>query len=168
MRVVPRASALPSLPVVLTGRDLAPIVPALGLVGLAGAVALYALRGRVRATAGAVLLLAGLALLAVAVRVALDPSQAATGPAADRVGREAVGAAATDASAWPWAAAIGGLLLAGGGGLAVARGRMWPGLSSRYERASRPVPGAGGPAGGEGASPAALWDALDRGDDPTR
>ena len=53
------------------------------------------------------------------------------------------------------------LALAGAGALTVLRGRSWPGLGQRYDApAPRPVP--------EGPpTERALWEALDRGEDPT-
>ena len=61
---------------------------------------------------------------------------------------------------WPWVAAFGGGLLAAAGGLTATRGRSWGGLSGAYRtpaaRAEEP------PATDKG-----VWDALDRGEDPT-
>src|SRR5690606_42153824 len=61
---------------------------------------------------------------------------------------------------WPLAAGLGAPLMLAGGVLAVARGGRWAGMSDRYERAAdRPRAQPDGDR--------ALWDALDRGDDPT-
>ena len=61
---------------------------------------------------------------------------------------------------WPWLSASCGLLVAVAGLLIGARGHAWAGLSARYDAApadsSPPQPG-----------DVALWNALDRGDDPT-
>lgn len=56
---------------------------------------------------------------------------------------------------WPALCALGGGAVAAAGALAVVRGRRWSGMGTRYERAA-PVTGSD------------LWDALDRGEDPTR
>jgi hypothetical protein len=56
---------------------------------------------------------------------------------------------------WPLLCTVGGVLVAAAGVFTVVRGSRWPGMGSRYERRGTPredVP---------------LWDALDRGDDPT-
>ena len=58
---------------------------------------------------------------------------------------------------WPLVAALGGLAVLEAGVLTLTRGRSWPGLSSRYER--RPTSHA--------ETETDLWDALDRGEDPT-
>ena len=159
-----RRPPLPAVAVDLTGRDLAPLVAGLGLVGLAGVVGLLATRRWGRLAVGAVLAVAGLAIVAGAL-----PGLAAPGPGEARelladAGRGGavpadVAVSAATVPAWPLVAALGGLLLAAGGALVLVRGRRWPTMSARYERpATRPA-----------AAPtdAALWDALDRGDDPT-
>ncbi len=58
------------------------------------------------------------------------------------------------------ATALGGLAVAAAGALTVVRGKEWPGLAARYDRPSRPA--------GKPQTDAQVWDALDRGDDPTR
>lgn len=159
----PRRPPLPAVAVDLTGRDLAPLVAGLGLVGLAGVVGLLATRRWGRLAVGAVLALAGLGVLAAAL-----PGLAAPGAGEARelladTGRGGavppdVVVSATTVPAWPLVAALGGLLLAAGGAAVLVRGRKWPTMSARYERpASRPA----------APTDAALWDALDRGDDPT-
>jgi hypothetical protein len=136
-----RPAPLPPLREVRTGDVLLPWLPALAYVALAGAGALLATRGAARAVVGGLLVLSGIGLAGGAL------SQ--------------VGAAAT--VAWPLAVAVGGLAVAAGGGLALARGRSWPGMAARYERPAaepaRPVQ--------RTRSKAEIWDALDRGDDPT-
>src|SRR6185312_9524378 len=71
----------------------------------------------------------------------------------------AAGVTATAHPGWPLLAAAGGLLLALGGLAALARSRRWPTMSARYET---PAARTGRP-----RTDAAVWDALDRGDDPT-
>jgi uncharacterized membrane protein (TIGR02234 family) len=148
----------------LTGRDLEPLVAALGLVGLAGVVGLLATRRWGRLAVGAVLAAAGLAVAVTSVpRVAVPGAAEVRDVLVDsgKAGGVAPGAAvtATAVPAWPLLAALGGLLLAAGGVAVVLRGRHWPTMSTRYEKpAARPA-----------AAPtdAGLWDALDRGHDPT-
>ncbi|MGC9667394.1 Trp biosynthesis-associated membrane protein [Planosporangium sp. 12N6] len=135
---VVRAAPLPPLHEAKTGSALLPWLPALALVALAGAGALLATRGLLRTAVGVLLVGSGLGL------------------AVGAVARLGAGASPV----WPLATVLGGLLVAGAGGLAVARGRQWPGMAARYERPAR----VSGPARSE----AQIWDALDRGEDPTR
>jgi uncharacterized membrane protein (TIGR02234 family) len=153
----------------LTGRDLEPLVAALGLVGLAGVVGLLATRRWGRLAVGAVLAAAGLTVAVSSVpRVAapgtgevhdlLVDSGRAGGVPADAV------VTATAVPAWPLAAALGGFLLVAGGVCVALRSRRWPTMSARYEQpaAARPTP-----ATRDAATDTALWDALDSGHDPT-
>jgi uncharacterized membrane protein (TIGR02234 family) len=144
-------------PVRVDGAEAAPVVRALALVGLAGAVAVAATRRALRVLVGAVLLATG---IGVAVAAALGGAGAAT-TAADAVADDRGASAAV--TAWPWVAGVGGVVIAAAGLLTVVRGRGWPGLSSRYDR-RRPS----GPADPGGADRRGMWEALDRGDDPTR
>jgi uncharacterized membrane protein (TIGR02234 family) len=171
------------LPVSANGSDLTGVPFALGLAGLAGAVALFAVRRIGRYAVGAVLLAAGVgAVVAVASRLShLDSALLA---------KAAAEAAAADArivdvgnSAWPYLTIAGGLLIALSGAYTLLRGRSWSGLSSRYERtvsatsAAEATPAAvPSTAATENEAPATpdaeltsrdLWDALNRGADPT-
>ncbi len=58
---------------------------------------------------------------------------------------------------WPALCLAGGALVAAAGAVTVLRGKGWPSLGTRYERTHRP----------EATESANLWDALDRGEDPT-
>jgi hypothetical protein len=130
----------------LTGGAVLPWASAVALVGLAGAGALLAVRGRARAALGALLMLAGLALAVGGVSVAVT-------------GRGSV--------LWSLLCALGGLLVGHAGLRALLRGPSWPTLGSRYERpAAEPVEYV--ERGGPSSSDVAMWDALDRGEDPTR
>ena len=135
---VVRPAPRPPLHEARTGVDLLPWLSALGWVALAGAGALLATRGLVRAAVGVLLLLSGFGL------------------AVGALSRLGVGAS----PGWPLVTAAGGLVVAGAGALTVARGRDWPGMAARYDRPTRP---SGAPQG-----EAQIWDALDRGEDPTR
>jgi hypothetical protein len=139
---VVRPAPLPPLHQAKTGVALLPWLSALALVSLAGAGALLATRGLVRAAVGVLLVLSGLGLAAGAST------------------RLVAGAA----PGWPLVTVLGGLTVAASGVLTVARGRAWPGLGARYERSARPS----GASSDAPRSEAQLWDALDRGEDPTR
>jgi uncharacterized membrane protein (TIGR02234 family) len=141
----------------LTGRTVAAAVPALGLVALGGTVAMVAARGRLRVLVGALLTLVGGWTSWLALRIIADPDAAAR--SADGVGAVAAGSA--DVTGWAWAAAVGGLLVAAAGLLAAVRGPGWPAMSARYDRPTL--------AQRAGVPPEVqIWEALDRGDDPTR
>jgi len=137
-----RPEPLAALRTPRTGGDQLPWVPALALVGLAGAGAVFATRGVPRRVIGA--LLAGLGVGIAAGGVTSIGSAGGAGPAA---------------VAWPVLCGIGGLLLAAGGGWTLLRGQHWPGMSARYDRSD-----AGHPVGPASAQ---VWEALDRGEDPT-
>ncbi len=154
---VTRRPPLPPVTEVLTGSALAPLVPAAGLLLLAAAVAVLAVRGAGRAAVGVLVVLAGAALAWSGLQVltgGADPGTAAPGE------RRTVELAA----AWPVLVLVAAVLAVAAGGLVLVRGRSWPGMGRRYER-------------GPGAAPARprtdedraldAWRALDRGDDPT-
>lgn len=162
------------LSVSASGSDLTGAPYALGLAGLAGAVALFAVRRIGRYAVGAVLLAAGIGTVAVVAGKLGHVDSALLAKAAT----EAAGA--TDAKiagigneAWPYLTIAGGVLIAISGALTLARGNRWTGLSSRYERTAPTTQTAApseGPAPGKPeAEPTSrdLWDALNRGADPT-
>jgi uncharacterized membrane protein (TIGR02234 family) len=158
----PRRAPFPDVALDLTGRDLAPLVAGLGLVGLAGVVGLLATRRWGRLAVGAVLAAAGVAIVAGALPRVAAPDGAEVRDLLTDSGRgggvpaDAVLTAAT-VPAWPLVAALGGLLLAAGGTAAVLRCRRWPTMSARYDK---PAPAAR-------PADSTLWDALDGGHDPT-
>src|SRR4051794_25533874 len=168
-----REPPLPPLSGVLTGADAAPLVPAAGLVLLAAAVALLAVRGPGRAVVGLLMAVAGGVLAWSGVRAIagglLDASTDLPG-----VGRAGGRVTVELTAAWPVLAVVAGVLGVGAGLLAVLRGRTWPAMGRRYERGA-----AASGSAASGAGPArrpetdedraqAAWKALDRGDDPTR
>ena len=143
-----------------SGSELVPALSAVSLVVLAGAGALLAARGWGRRLVGAMIVLAGLTAAGLALS-ALGPDSIALG--------------------WVVATAVGGLMAAGAGAFALIRGAGWPRLGTRYERSAPAVsrPGAddrtdesdqvaGGSGQTGGATSQEYWDALDRGDDPTK
>jgi uncharacterized membrane protein (TIGR02234 family) len=138
-----------------TGTDLVPGLPALGLVGLAGVVALAATRRTGRRLVGAVLLITGGGVVAVALH-AFGSTLGETWPGQP-------GSAVADLTVWPLLTAAGGVLLFSAGALTVPYGGSWPELGQRYD-----APG-GAPAAAAPHEPTerGLWEALDRGEDPT-
>lgn len=150
VEVVPRAAPLRPEEIGHTGGSLAPLLPALGLVALAAAGGLLATRGIARR-------LVGVLLAVVAVAVVVLVLQALANPVV---------------LGWPIACLGGALLVGAAGALAVRDGDRWPVMGSRYGRgASLPGGSPDAPAAQKqpaADSSAALWDALERGEDPTR
>ncbi len=154
-----RAEGLPPDPVAVSGTDAQPLVPALALVVITGALAVLAASVRVRWVVGVLIFMVG---LGAAILVATG------GPALDGAFDDAVqsstaftGENAPDARhvvIWPVLAAAA-FVLAGLLGLVVVRlaGR-WPTMGSRYES----------PAGKTDIrTEDDIWAALDEGRDPT-
>jgi uncharacterized membrane protein (TIGR02234 family) len=163
-----REPPLPPVSGALSGADAAPLVPAAGLVLLAAAVALLAVRGPGRAVVGLFMAAAGGVLAWSGVR-ALTGGLSDAGTALPGIGR-AGGRVTVDLTAvWPLLAVLAGLLGIAAGLLAVLRGRTWPAMGRRYERtgASAASTADARPQTDEDRAQAA-WKALDRGDDPTR
>ena len=158
---VPAGPLADARTVAVTGADLAPGVRALALVGLAGVVALLATRTTGRLVVGLLLTVAGAGVVAAVLAADLTAGslrEAGVPGAAVPVG----------ATAWPVLAALGGGLVAAGGLLAVLRGRSWPAMGARYEAPAAPAPAPAAPVQAAPVPPErALWEALDRGEDPT-
>lgn len=156
VEVTSRPAPLPPVTESMSGSALVPLLTPLGVVAFAGAAALLAAR-RGRPVVGALL---------VAVGALLAAASAYGWAVAGDGGRTAA------AAAWPLASVVGGALVAVVGLATVRRGRDWPWLGARYERAATgatpAVRGRGSTsAAGTAVDPATLWDALDRGEDPT-
>ncbi|GAA0734804.1 Trp biosynthesis-associated membrane protein [Dactylosporangium roseum] len=137
-----RVAPLPPVTSHRSGTELAPWLPALGAVSLAGAGALLATRGVARAVVGAVLALSG-AGIAVAALVTL--------------GQDVI-------VVWPLLCTVAAVVVAVAGVATIRFGRTWPEMGARYERPKTTVEQR---APKRPASQAELWDALDRGEDPT-
>jgi uncharacterized membrane protein (TIGR02234 family) len=142
-----------------TGGDLGPALMPLALAGLAGIVAVLATRGAGRRIVGALLALCGLAAgLAAWAAAGHDDVLSWLGE------RNVLGGTAAltwdDLIIWPVVCGLGAALLLAGGLAVVARGGRWAAMSARYERDS-------GGTSREADGDRVLWDALDRGDDPT-
>jgi hypothetical protein len=160
IEITVRPQPLPAVTTNRSGGSLVPALPALAFVALAGAGALIAARGLARALVGLLLVAAGLGMAGALVRALGDGV----------------------APGWVVASALAGLVVAGVGGFTLRYGRGWPGLGSRYDRAAPsgstptgmasageravdPESAAEGPSDVTGVS---LWDAIDRGEDPTK
>ena len=136
---------------------------ALGLTALAGALALFATRRLARRLVGVLLIAAGVgvAVSAFGERGASHASRVlATKAAAKGFATRAMDA---HMASWWILAALGGVLVVLAGVATVVRSATWPGMSSRYENAATRATAHAADTG----SAKDLWDALDRGEDPT-
>jgi uncharacterized membrane protein (TIGR02234 family) len=159
-----RPAPLPPVTGVLTGSVHAPLVAAAGLVLLAAAVALLAVRGAGRTAVGALMTVTGVALAWTAGRALAGGLQVAAAEVPVVEGNPVVEVS----TVWPVACVVAGVLGACAGLFAVLRGRRWPGMGSRYERTGAPDGGrrVARPETDEDRAQLA-WRALDRGEDPT-
>jgi uncharacterized membrane protein (TIGR02234 family) len=167
-----REAPLPPVSAVLDGSAAAPLVSACGLLLLAAAVAVIAVRGIARSVLGLLVVVAGAVLgwsgvAGLTGSLGVEPGDV-TG--ASTLGE--TGLRTDPVHAWPLLALVAGVLAVLAGALVVLRGRRWPGMGRRYERGTgapaapsapaRPAP----PVSAEDQHSAA-WKALDRGEDPT-
>lgn len=145
--------------VAVPGAEAAPAVLALALVAIAASLATALSSRWLRWLTGPALVLAGLGAVAAALGVAGDPASAAGGAVAAATGMlgSAVEARAT---AWPLLSLVPALAVVAVGALALVAGGTWP-VGTRYR--SPAVAATVGPE----QDPAAAWDALTRGEDPS-
>ncbi|MFJ8042750.1 TIGR02234 family membrane protein [Kitasatospora sp. NPDC096147] len=161
-RVWAEGTADGQMAVSATGSAVSGLPGGLALVGLASAVAVFAVRGVGKQVVGVLLALAGLGAAVAAVLGATD-SAALHAAAAQKLALTSASAEQVSHTAWPWVAFAGGLLLAAAGLLTVRHGRSWPAMGARYEAPARKA----APRARAAGTPADLWQALDRGEDPT-
>jgi uncharacterized membrane protein (TIGR02234 family) len=155
----------------VTGHDVASGLPAIGWALLALTLAMLASSGVVRRLVGLVVGFVGLSAVFTAV-AARGRVNAALANAAFTTPAHPVHAGS---GLWWLVAAIGGVLATVAGFAALWRGGRWGGLGARYEApaaAGSEATGAGDEVTPRTAEPraddsAAVWRALDRGEDPT-
>lgn len=164
----------------VSGAEAAPLVVAAALVALAAS-AIVAISSRaVRFVSGPLLVAAGIAAALGALAVRTDPEGHARSAIAEATGVSGA-EAELSGTLWPLLALLPCAGLALLGAMVLVAGRTWVG-STRYAReGTAPAGGASavqGSVADEGAvatapvppaseDPAALWDALSRGEDPT-
>jgi hypothetical protein len=150
----------------LDGATCLPGARAVALLALAAIGGLLAARGVLRLLIG--LLVTAVSLLVMAACVsALRNGFADVAAAALPVSVDGSAAVVMNRSVLPPLLALMGLLLVAVGGLvAVLTSRRWPTLGSRYERPT-PAGTAVAESADQSRSGADLWNALDRGEDPT-
>ncbi|MFI6929057.1 TIGR02234 family membrane protein [Streptomyces sp. NPDC050287] len=153
-----------AFPLTAKGSDVTGVPAALAIVGLAALVAVFAVRRAGRLAVAALLALSGAGTIAAALLGTSD-SSALDEKAAKTSGDTSAAVDSLTHTAWPYAAAAGGLLILLAGLLALRYGRLWPAMSGRYERSGTPRPRR--TAATDPDRPEELWKALDRGEDPT-
>jgi uncharacterized membrane protein (TIGR02234 family) len=168
--VTPRAPQFLDDTLQVTGRTVDGAPTALALVALAGAVAVIATRGVVRRGVGVVIALAGIGIV---WRAAFAFGAIGTPRARDLVRDKHPSAASTTSvpqvsvhPGWVVLTLACAVLVLVAGLLVTGYGARWTGMSTRYESpAVQADPDA--IAARRARADAALWTALDRGDDPT-
>jgi Tryptophan-associated transmembrane protein (Trp_oprn_chp) len=133
----------------VTGAD-TPVAGALSLVALAGVAAVLLVRNRARRAVGTLLVVVAVGIVAayLAPADALTYAVFAAGDAPDvGIGR----------SVWAWLGVAGGVVAALGSLAVTARAGRWPEPRRRFEAPAPARQGSEDP-----------WEALDRGEDPTR
>lgn len=151
-----------------SGRQAAPVVPAVALVALAGGVALLLARTLGRRVTGVLLVLAGAAGVAATLTLLRTPLSGVSDQVARAVGVSGSTPASTHVTAWPWVAVAGGVLVVVAGVLAVTMARVWAAPRDRYDVPAEVEQRRGADGDGAPDDPGATWDALSRGEDPTR
>ena len=144
-----------------SGSKLTGLPTGMALVAMAAAVAVFAVRGRARLLVGLLTALAGVGAVAGAL-IGRTDTAGLHALAAAQLGLTSAHAEEITRTGWPWVALAGGLLLVAAGVVTARFGRNWPAMGSRYE-----APTSRRTAAPAGNSPADLWKALDRGEDPT-
>lgn len=149
------APGLPGVELEISGGTALPVISGVGLLLLAGVAGVIATRKTVRVMVGLILLVAAAVALEASVSFGLDRVEAANEVAA----RAAGVVTEVTATGWWWLATLGGGAGVVAGALTVAFGHAWPSLGSRYQRddAATTAP----------TTSAQMWDAMDRGEDPT-
>lgn len=165
----PRPKPLADDVLALSGRTVDSACTALALVALAGVVAVLATRGVVRRVVGGVVACTGAALVWQSLVASAALSQARALALVHAEHRTVtidpgVQPQVTAHSLWASLSVLCGVLVAIAGVLVALYGSRWPAMSARYESRTRP---ADAPPGDSPRAAATLWNALDRGDDPT-
>ena len=159
----PRPRPFAAVTLDLTGRTVDAAVTAFALAALAGVVAVVATRGIARRVVGVALAAVGGAI----VWRSLGGLAAVSTSRAQSLAREHHrGIVLTNANphiavhaVWPWSSAVAGGLILIAGAVVGAHGQHWHGMSARYE-APTTEPSAA-------QTDLAMWNAIERGDDPT-
>ena len=154
------AKGLPTDSVAVSGTDAQPLVPALALVVVTGALAVLAASVRVRWIVGVLMVVVGIgaAFLVATSGSALDDAL----DDAVRTSTAFTGTNAPDGHhviVWPVLAGIAFVLAATLGAVVIRLAATWPTMGSRYESPAAQT--------GDARTEDDLWAALDEGRDPT-
>ncbi|ATG54969.1 hypothetical protein CFK41_09475 [Brachybacterium ginsengisoli] len=145
--------------VAVSGADAAPEVLALALVAIAASLATSLSSVWLRFLTGPVLILTGIGAALAALAVHRDAVSSATSALTSSTG-VAGSTVAADATSWPLLTLAPALVVAAIGVLVLLAGGSWP-RRDRYRSAAVTV------AADPSEDPAAAWDALTRGEDPS-
>lgn len=143
----------------VTGAEAADAVTAMGLVALAGGLAVTIARKIARWIIGGVLIAAGLAALVAVLAAFLDPAAAASGAVGEVTGTTEA-AASYDLGFGPWLGLIGGIIVVGAASVLLTVSHRWTDRGTK--KYSRTVVDDGGE-----VDEYDLWDGLTEGDDLT-
>jgi uncharacterized membrane protein (TIGR02234 family) len=143
---ITRRAPLPPTSEVLTGGQVAPLVGACGLLLLAAAVAVIAVRGAGRVLVGLLVAVAGGVLVWSGLRGATGGLDLDVADVTDAVGLGDARVTSDPVAGWAVLALVAGVLAVLAGLLVVLRGRQWPGMGRRYERTGTPSPATRAPA----------------------
>lgn len=145
--------------VMVTGSDAAPAVLALALVAIAASLATGLSSRWLRFLTGPVLVATGAGSAIAALGAVQSPELAARSAVASATGVLG-GDVLAETTAWPWITLAPALAVAALGVVVLMVGGRWP-VGTRYRSAA--VAATADP----GQDPAAAWDALSRGEDPS-
>ncbi len=164
----PRPRPRPDDVLDVTGRTVDSASTALALVALAGVVAVLATRGIARRVVGVVVAVSGLGLVwrGLASASAISAARARSLVSARHravVLDPGVSPHVAVHAVWPTLSVVAGVLVLLAGVAIALRGHRWGGMSARYENVER-TPDPSDEAARKSVS---LWNALDRGEDPT-
>ncbi|GAA1653785.1 Trp biosynthesis-associated membrane protein [Microbacterium flavum] len=173
LEVTLRAGATEPLPV--SGAAAMPLLAPLSLAALALGLALTVVGRVLRYAFGILALVIGAALLIGAVRVGtqhpVDAVASVVTTSTGLSGAKAIGdlVEGITGSAWPFAAAVAGLLILAGGVFTLVTAHRWRAGGRRYERegASEHVSAGARPHDATRDRAIDSWDDLSHGDDPT-
>lgn len=158
------SSVMSTVDVDVKGTDAAPAVSALGLVALAGVLAVRIAGKVLRLIISIVIALAGVGMVISALTAALNPSDAAMTKVGEATGTTGPGGDYV-VTVWPWLTLVLGVATILAAVWLWWSSRSWKATSRRYERTSQHSVE-------KGENPHAddidAWDSLSEGEDPTR
>lgn len=160
-------TAVSQIDVDVRGSDAAPAVSALGLVAMAGAVALSIAGPRLRPVVALVIAAAGLGSLIAVIGAIVDPVGVSEGVVGEMTGVVGTGAE-HELTVGPWLCVAASVVVILGGAWALVSSRTWAKpAASRFDRGTAQRRAAGDDRESERRDDIDSWDALTEGRDPT-